>query len=162
MAVLHDGAETLTQSLAIIEYLDELRPAPPLLGRRPSLYQLTERMAAINVPTLVAFGDEDELCLEPSLLIKRVVPKAGLAVFPKTGHAVNLEEPDALIRVLCDFLHQVSQQKWGERAPRCRARFDMGARREVRRLASPTSRPSVQSLLPVQVDKASCCATQLA
>jgi len=31
--VLQDGAETLSQSLAIIEYLDELHPDPPLLGR---------------------------------------------------------------------------------------------------------------------------------
>lgn len=30
--VLQDGTETLTQSLAIIEYLDELHPEPPLLG----------------------------------------------------------------------------------------------------------------------------------
>src|SRR5260370_38244368 len=30
--VLQDGAETLSQSLAIIEYLDELHPGPPLLG----------------------------------------------------------------------------------------------------------------------------------
>ena len=31
--VLQDGTETLTQSLAIIEYLDELHREPPLLGR---------------------------------------------------------------------------------------------------------------------------------
>lgn len=33
--VLQDGDEPLTQSLAIIEYLDELHPVPPLLGRSP-------------------------------------------------------------------------------------------------------------------------------
>jgi maleylacetoacetate isomerase len=31
--VLQQGAETVSQSLAIIEYLDELHPDPPLLGR---------------------------------------------------------------------------------------------------------------------------------
>jgi len=34
--VLQDGAVTLTQSLAIIEYLDETHPAPPLLPRAPA------------------------------------------------------------------------------------------------------------------------------
>jgi maleylacetoacetate isomerase/maleylpyruvate isomerase len=31
--LLHDGAHTLTQSLAIIEYLDETHPEPPLLPK---------------------------------------------------------------------------------------------------------------------------------
>jgi pimeloyl-ACP methyl ester carboxylesterase len=87
-------------------------------ARRPSLYDLTERMAAIDVPVLVVCGDEDELCLEPSLLIKRAVPKAGLAIVPRTGHAVNLEEPLLFNRLLEDFLHQVSQRKWLARDPR--------------------------------------------
>jgi maleylacetoacetate isomerase len=34
--VLVDGDRTLTQSLAIIEYLDETHPAPPLLPRAPA------------------------------------------------------------------------------------------------------------------------------
>jgi pimeloyl-ACP methyl ester carboxylesterase len=81
-------------------------------GRRPCLYDLTDRLAAIAVPTLVVSGDEDELCLEPSLLIKRTVPKAGLAIVPRTGHAVNLEEPALFNRLLDDFLHQVAEGKW--------------------------------------------------
>jgi maleylpyruvate isomerase len=32
---LEDGARTLTQSMAIIEYLDEIHPEPPLLPRDP-------------------------------------------------------------------------------------------------------------------------------
>ena len=78
-------------------------------GRRPCLYDLTERIAAIDVPMLIVSGDEDEQCLEPSLLIKRIVPKAGLSILPKSGHAVNLEEPEAFNRLLDDFLHQVTQ-----------------------------------------------------
>ena len=81
-------------------------------GRRPCLYDLTDRLAGIDVPMLIVCGDEDELCLEPSLLIKRAVPKAGLAIVPRTGHAVNLEEPLRFNRMLEDFLHQVSQGKW--------------------------------------------------
>jgi len=77
----------------------------------------TEAMKRQYLPRIVS-GDEDELCLEPSLLIKRVVPRAGLAVLPCTGHAVNLEEPLAFNRLLEDFLHQVSEGKWPVRDPR--------------------------------------------
>ena len=89
-------------------------------GRRPCLYNLIDAIAAIDVPVLVVSGDEDELCLEPSLLLKRVIPKAGLAVVPRTGHAVNLEEPATFNRLLEDFLHQVSQGGWQARDPRTR------------------------------------------
>lgn len=81
-------------------------------ARRPSLYTLTERIAAIEVPVLVVCGDEDEPCLEPSLMLKRVISRAGLAIVPQSGHAVNLEEPQAFNRLLDDFLHQVAQGKW--------------------------------------------------
>ena len=87
-------------------------------GRRPCLYDLTERMAAIDVPVLVMSGDEDEPCLEPSLLIKRVVPKAGLVVLPQSGHAINLEEPVRLNAMVDEFFHQVETGRWGVRDAR--------------------------------------------
>ena len=62
-------------------------------GRRPSLYDLTEEMARIDVPTLIMAGDEEEPCLEVNLLMKRAIPTAGLAILPKSGHGINLEEP---------------------------------------------------------------------
>jgi pimeloyl-ACP methyl ester carboxylesterase len=87
-------------------------------GRRPSLWDLVEGMKKLEVPTLVATGDEDEPCLEPSLLMKRAIPMAALAVFPNTGHALNIEEPDLFNRVLADFLHQVESGRWQRRDPR--------------------------------------------
>jgi pimeloyl-ACP methyl ester carboxylesterase len=89
-------------------------------GRRPSLYDLTDEMAKIDVPVLVVSGDEDELCLEPSLLIKRVVPTAGLSIVPRTGHAVNLEEPLLFNRLLDDFFYQVGHGRWLARDARTR------------------------------------------
>ena len=89
-------------------------------GRRPCLYELTDQMASIDVPLLVISGDEDEPCLEPSLLIKRTVPTAGLAIVPCTGHAVNLEEPALFNRLLENFLHQASHGKWPARDARTR------------------------------------------
>ena len=86
-------------------------------ARRPSLYALTEEMKRIPVPTLILAGDEEEPCLEVCLLMKRCIPKAGLAVLPKSGHAINLEEPALFNRLLEDFLHQVQAGRWSERDP---------------------------------------------
>ena len=86
-------------------------------ARRPSLYALTEEMKRIPNPTLILAGDEEEPCLEVCLLMKRCIPKAGLAILPKSGHAINLEEPALFNRLLEDFLHQVQAGGWSARDP---------------------------------------------
>ena len=87
-------------------------------ARRPSLWDLTDRMRNLEVPTLIMTGDEDEPCLEPGLLMKRTIPTAALVVFSNTGHAVNLEEPDLFNRTLDEFFHQVESGRWPRRDPR--------------------------------------------
>ena len=86
--------------------------------RRPRLYQLVDEMKRIAVPTLIMTGDEDEPCLEAGLLVKRSLPASGLAVLPKSGHAINLEEPAAFNRAVADFLAAVESGRWGPRDPR--------------------------------------------
>ena len=85
--------------------------------QRPSVYELTERMAKLEVPTLVMTGDEDEPCLEPSLHMKRTIPTAGLVIIPKSGHTINLEEPDAFNRAVLDFVTAVDAGRWPRRNP---------------------------------------------
>jgi pimeloyl-ACP methyl ester carboxylesterase len=87
---------------------------------RPSLYDFADAMKASTVPTLILSGDEDEPCLEPSLYMKRLMPLAGLAFFPKTGHVLNLEEPDLFNRFCADFFHQVERGRWPARDPRAK------------------------------------------
>jgi pimeloyl-ACP methyl ester carboxylesterase len=87
-------------------------------AERPSLYDLVDGMRKLTVPTLVVTGDEDEPCLEPALLMKRSIPTSGLVIIPLTGHACNLEEPDAFNRAVQDFLTAVENDAWGPRDPR--------------------------------------------
>jgi pimeloyl-ACP methyl ester carboxylesterase len=86
--------------------------------KRPSLWELEDQMRQMTVPTLVVTGDEDTPCLEPALLMKRSIPAAGLAVMPRTGHAVNLEEPDEFNRIVYDFITAVEMGRWSPRDPR--------------------------------------------
>jgi pimeloyl-ACP methyl ester carboxylesterase len=87
-------------------------------GRRPSLYALVDELARIETPTLIVAGDEDEVTLEPSLFLKRLIRTAGLAVLPKTGHIINLEEPALFNQLLESFFHQVEAGRWTARDPR--------------------------------------------
>jgi pimeloyl-ACP methyl ester carboxylesterase len=81
-------------------------------ARRPSLYDLKTEMAGITAPTLVVAGDEDDATLEPGLLMKRTIPHAGLVVLPRSGHALNLEDPALFNRIVEDFFHQVESGRW--------------------------------------------------
>ena len=85
--------------------------------RRPTIYSLEERMATLQVPTLVVTGDEDEPCLLPGVFMKRTIPTSGLVVMPKSGHTINLEEPELFNRVVLDFITAVDSGRWMRRRP---------------------------------------------
>jgi pimeloyl-ACP methyl ester carboxylesterase len=86
--------------------------------QRPSLFDLVDEMKKITVPALVMTGDEDDPCLEASVLMKRTIATAGLAVLPKTGHALNLEEPALFNALVDEFFHQVEAGRWSTRDAR--------------------------------------------
>lgn len=72
-------------------------------------------MRALEKPLLLLVGDEDDACLEPAFFMKRHVRKSGLSVFPRSGHAINLEETDLFNHVVLDFLTAVESGAWSER-----------------------------------------------
>jgi len=79
---------------------------------RPLLADLADALGAMEVPTLIVTGDEDHVCIDTSLWLKRLLPAAGLSLFPKTGHAVNLEEPELFNRTLDAFFAAVEAGQW--------------------------------------------------
>lgn len=88
---------------------------------RPNLYDLAEKFRLMQVPTLIVCGDEDEPTLEPGIFLKRSIPAAGLVTLPRTGHAINLEEPAVFNAVVLDFLTAVSSGCWTARDPATRS-----------------------------------------
>ncbi len=87
-------------------------------ARRPSLYDLEEGLSRMTLPVLLIVGDEDEPCLDATLYLKRTIPTAGLLAIPKSGHTINLEEPEAFNRACDDFFARVERGTWGVRDPR--------------------------------------------
>jgi 3-oxoadipate enol-lactonase len=90
-------------------------------GGRPSVYDFEDAMRKLATPALIVVGDEDDRCIEPGLFMKQTLAASGLVMFPKTGHAVNLEEPDLFNRVVGEFLALVEAGRWGPRDPRTRS-----------------------------------------
>jgi proline iminopeptidase len=84
-------------------------------GGRPSIYTLTEAIAKVPTPALIICGDEDDACVEPSLFLKKHLPAAGLTLFPKSGHVLNLEEPALFNEMVERFVALVEAGRWPER-----------------------------------------------
>lgn len=95
---------------------------------RPSLYALRDELARVRTPVLLLAGDEDEGCLEPTLMLKRTIPSSGLVVLPQTGHTANLEEPDMFNAVVDRFLAAVERGAWRRRDPRSLSTSTTGMR----------------------------------
>jgi pimeloyl-ACP methyl ester carboxylesterase len=95
---------------------------------RPSLYALEADLAALDIPTLIVAGDDDQGVLETDLMLKRTIPRAGLAVLPKTGHVSNLEEPALFNHLVERFLGQVEAGRWDRRDPRSLSTSTTGAK----------------------------------
>ncbi len=85
---------------------------------RQSLYELAGELSAVRTPLLILAGDEDEGSLEPSLMLKRTIPTAGLQILPRTGHTINLEEPDLFNEAVGRFLEAAREGLWQARDPR--------------------------------------------
>jgi len=82
---------------------------------RPSLHDFDTEFAAVKTPVLLMVGDEDDPCLDTNLWLKRVIPTAGLSVWPKSGHLLNLEDPQRF-NAECDvFFNAVAEGHWPDR-----------------------------------------------
>ena len=82
---------------------------------RPSVYDLRDQLSGMTVPVLLAVGDEDIRCLEPTLMLESTLPNAGLWICPNTGHAINLEEPSAFNAQVESFLSTAECGSWPRR-----------------------------------------------
>lgn len=89
-------------------------------ARRPSIYDLEAELKTMSVPTLVMVGDEDDHCIQPGVFLKKTIPACGLLILPKTGHTLNLEEPDRFNEFVAEFIATVEAGRWQPRDPRAK------------------------------------------
>ena len=115
-----DGGGRLGARLAEHDPKGSAHTSRGFQGGRPSLYDFEAGIRKLETPALIVVGDEDDRCIEPALFLKDALPASGLVVMPRTGHVVNLEEPDLFNTVVADFIARVEAGRWGLRDPRSR------------------------------------------
>ena len=80
--------------------------------KRPTLWEMEAELKQFSVPLLVIVGDEDDLCLDGSVFLKRTVPTAALLVVPRAGHTINSEEPAAVNAALAELFAAAEAGRW--------------------------------------------------
>ena len=82
-------------------------PVPGFVGCCHAISQLdlTDKLGAIRVPTLVLVGDRDVgTPVEASRVIHQAIPGAQLGVIPSASHLSNIEQPETFDFLLDRFL----------------------------------------------------------
>jgi len=74
----------------------------PLWRRHPGIALADLRRA--RAPTLVLAGDDDVLTVGHAAAMARALPDGQLAIVPGTSHALPMEKPELVNRLLLDFL----------------------------------------------------------
>ncbi|SFJ89473.1 alpha/beta fold hydrolase [Jannaschia pohangensis] len=68
-------------------------------------YDLLDQIAAIQVPTLVLWGEEDVVVpMAVANAYAERIPSAELVLLPEAGHSPQLEAPDRVAKAIRDFL----------------------------------------------------------
>lgn len=65
---------------------------------------LWDRLGQIRCPTLVMVGERDAKFRELGQRLIEAIPDSHLAIIPESGHTVHLEQPDASVAAIADFL----------------------------------------------------------
>jgi pimeloyl-ACP methyl ester carboxylesterase len=80
--------------------------------KRPTLWDMAGDLKRLDAPVLVIVGDEDEPCLDGSVMMKRTIPGCALYVVPRAGHTINSEEPAAFNAALMELFAAVDAGRW--------------------------------------------------
>ena len=70
-----------------------------------------ERLGEVLTPTLVMMGDDDIPSVEHAAAIHNRLADAQLAIVPGTSHALPMEKPDLVNRLILDFLADAQTPK---------------------------------------------------
>jgi pimeloyl-ACP methyl ester carboxylesterase len=100
------GAEPPTDQL---EMWDICREMSFRIAWKPYMYSQTlpHLLRSVRAPSLVVWGDDDKVV--PQSAAKRYVealPNAKLQIVKSSGHCVDMEQPEALAKLVTDFIGQ--------------------------------------------------------
>jgi len=86
--------------------------------KRPTLWEMEDRLKRFVVPLLVIVGDEDEPCIDGSVFLKRTAPTAGLLMISRSGHNIPSEEPAQFNAALAELFASAEAGRWLAHKPK--------------------------------------------
>jgi pimeloyl-ACP methyl ester carboxylesterase len=78
-----------------------------VVGKRPPVYSLRDRLARVAMPVAIVNGDRDHWCTQVSAFLAATIPGGELAEIADSGHMSNLEQPEQFNRALNRLLDRV-------------------------------------------------------
>jgi pimeloyl-ACP methyl ester carboxylesterase len=101
------GHASLSDAAARAAFVHTLRASVDAGGQR---VDARDRLyLAEEVPFLIVWGERDRIIpLEHGLDAHRLVPESRLELFPAAGHWPHLDDPDAFVDVLTDFIESTA------------------------------------------------------
>lgn len=106
--------EFLARQHEVVERVGEMIRSTPVEGyvgccHAISGIDVTERLGALRIPTLVVCGDQDAgTPVEMARAIQQAIPAAQLAVIPSASHLSNVEQPEVFNLLVRRFLAGVA------------------------------------------------------
>ena len=100
------GAEPLTE---LLEQWDLNREMTFRIAWKPYMYNptLPHLLGGVKAAALIVWGGGDKIVpLECGEAYARALPRSRLAVVPGSGHFVDMEQPEALARLIVEFAAQ--------------------------------------------------------
>ena len=82
-----------------------VRAAFGMLTQRDA--SVIESLAGVKVPSLVVVGGDDKPFLAASEYMQQKIPGAKKVIVPDAGHAVNIDQPQAFVEAVMNFLHDM-------------------------------------------------------
>jgi 2-succinyl-6-hydroxy-2,4-cyclohexadiene-1-carboxylate synthase len=67
---------------------------------------VTGRLGEIKTPTLILTGELDTKYIEIGRVLESGIPNADMQIIPDAGHAIHLEQPDAVVDAIQGFLRK--------------------------------------------------------
>jgi pimeloyl-ACP methyl ester carboxylesterase len=98
------GAEPSTDQL---EMWDICREMSFRIAWKPYMYSQTlpHLLGSVRAPALVVWGDDDRVVPQSAATVyAKALPKARLEIVKGCGHCVDMEQPDALAKLISNFI----------------------------------------------------------
>jgi len=80
-----------------------------VVGKRPTVYSLRDRLARLAVPAAIVVGDRDHWCTQVSAFLAATIPGAELVEITDSGHMSNLEQPEQFNRAVSRVLERAGR-----------------------------------------------------